>query len=63
MSYVDELAAQEHRQELEEEARVERMLIEARAESHPPARRFSLMEWLHLRRRHDPHAEDQARRN
>jgi hypothetical protein len=62
INYVDELAAAGHRRELEEQARVERLLAEAYTYSHPDAKRFSLIEWLHLRRR-DPHAEDKARRN
>ncbi|MBX0329437.1 hypothetical protein K2Z83_17335 [Oscillochloris sp. ZM17-4] len=60
--YIDEIAAQEHRHELEEQARVERMLADAREASHPGARRFSLRKWLHLRRP-EPPTDESVKRN
>jgi hypothetical protein len=57
INYVDELAAAGHRRELEEQARVERLLAEAYTYSHPDAKRFSLM-WLLRWRRHDDQPAD-----
>jgi hypothetical protein len=62
MNYVDELAAEEHRHELEEQARIERMLQESRAQTHPSRWRSSLRAWLHLKG-HDQPADDGSRRN
>jgi hypothetical protein len=62
INYVDELAAAGHRRELEEQARVERMLAEAYTYSHPDAKRFNLM-WLLRWYRHEQPADDATRRD
>jgi hypothetical protein len=59
--YVDKLAAEEHRQELEEQARIERMIAENTP--HSNKKRFGIIRrLLHLRQPDQP-ADDHARRN
>jgi hypothetical protein len=53
VTFIDELAAAEHRHDLEEQARVERLLAEAHADA---PQRHGLM-WL-LRWRHHDHADE-----
>ncbi len=63
VTFIDELAAQEHRHELEEQARVERLIHETEAALHPDRKHFSLIWWLlHLRRNEQPSDSD-ARKN
>lgn len=58
--YVDELAAEEHRHELEEQARVERMIAEN--VPHTDKKRFAILRrLLHLRQPGQP--ADDVRRN
>jgi hypothetical protein len=56
VTFIDELAAERHRHDLEEQARVERLLAEAYPESHAGGWHPSLM-WL-FRWRHHKHAEE-----
>jgi hypothetical protein len=58
INYIDEIAAAGHRRELEEQARIERLLAEAYTYSHPATKRFSLMRLLHLRQREQPTDND-----
>ncbi|MEI7770921.1 MAG: hypothetical protein WCI67_13065 [Chloroflexales bacterium] len=63
VNYVDELAAAGHRRELEEQARVERLLAEAYTYSHPAEKRFSLMWLLRWHRHEEQPADDSAKRS
>jgi hypothetical protein len=64
VNFIDELAAAGHRRELEEQARVERMLAEAYTYSHPTPKHFGLMWLLRWRRHeHEQPADDGAHRD